>query len=307
MVLLAELLNAVLDMWKNQASLVKSQTETAGMQVVDNFTSLVREFDNAGFGGVSGTSDATQEDTTISLLTLCERELTPVIASLQRVVSGKDALLESVRALSAETTELKEMAAEVSLIAAHTNMLAINAAIEAARAGSAGRGFAVVAAEVRKLSLQSAETGKSITRRIEQIGRIMERTMGEAATAAQADKVIISATGDVIGDVLAHVRSLGDSVENMRDHGVTIRANVESMMVALQYQDRVAQILDVLNADMERMQALYADPQLAVPDAQAWLSDGASSYRRRSGILRPLPEAQRSTSTPKGNEEVTFF
>ena len=61
----------VIAQWQRQAGLVRSQTEEAGMQVIDNFTAMVKEFDGAGFGGISGQADATQEDTTISLLTLC--------------------------------------------------------------------------------------------------------------------------------------------------------------------------------------------------------------------------------------------
>lgn len=318
---LLALAGEVVGVWQRQAELVRDQTEQAGLQVIDNFTAMIKEFDGAGFGGVSGQSDATQEDTTISLLTLCERELSPVCGSLEQVVQSKDALLRGVRALADETHELHEMAAQVGLIAAHTNLLAINAAIEAARAGEAGRGFAVVASEVRKLSLMSADTGKQIAQRIERIGATMKATLHSAASAADADKKIIEVTGAVIHDVLHHVRALGDSCQLMRSHGGAIRRNVEDVMVALQYQDRVAQILEVLDTDMARLRGLFADPPAVPPGHDEWMSGDGSSYQRRRGILhadagrpaagappaRARPAADRARAPAADSGAVTFF
>lgn len=282
---LPDLVGNVVAVWQRQAGLARSQTETAGMQVVDNFTSMIRAFDHAGFGGVSGRSDATNEDTTISLLTLCERELTPVVQTLEQLVRSKDALLARIRELATEASQLREMAGQVSLVAAHTNMIAINAAIEAAHAGQAGRGFAVVAGEVRKLSQMSAETGKQMGQHVQQISAMMQATLQTATSAAEGDAKLIAVTSEVIGDVLQHVRTLGGSVEQMRSHGNVIRNDVEQMMIALQYQDRVAQILEVLDTDMARLRQLLADPPSDLPSDDDWMSGPGSSYKRRRGIL----------------------
>jgi methyl-accepting chemotaxis protein len=310
---LLTLVSHVVEVWQRQAGLVRSQTEEAGLQVIDNFTSMIKEFDGAGFGGVSGESDARQEGTTINLLTLCERELSPVTASLEQVILSKDVLLNSVRALAEETQALNEMAAQVGVIAAHTNLLAINAAIEAARAGESGRGFAVVATEVRKLSLMSADTGKHISQRVMQIGATMKATLHNAATAAEADKKVIDVTGAVIQDVLEHVRALGASCQSMRDHGGIIRRNVEDVMVALQYQDRVAQILEVLDQDMARLRGVIADPDAIPPGCEEWMSGSGSSYQRRRGILHdkvataaPAPRERAPAAAAQG-DEITFF
>jgi methyl-accepting chemotaxis protein len=310
----------VVEIWQHQAGLVRSQTEEAGLQVIDNFTSMIKEFDGAGFGGISGQCDANQEDTTISLLTLCERELSPVATTLAQVVQSKDALLSGVRELAEQTHELNAMAEQVSVIAAHTNLLAINAAIEAAHAGESGRGFAVVASEVRKLSQLSAETGKHIRQRVEQIGAAMQSTLLKAAAAAEADKGVIDVTGAVISDVLQHVRALGESCQLMRTHGGTIRRNVEDVMVALQYQDRVAQILEVLDSDMTRLRGLMADPPEQPPGRNEWMSGSGSSYKRRRGILHdsvnaaaPAPAPGRTAGAAPApaakadNDEITFF
>ncbi len=283
---LKQLIIAIVSVWQPQSASIKSQIEKAGLQVIDHFSSMIKEFDSAGFGGVSGQADSSREETTITLLTMCEKELLPVLNSLELIIKSKDTLLTSVHNLMKETLELKEMATQVSSIAAQTNLLAINAAIEAARAGTAGRGFAVVASEVRKLSQSSAETGKNIGDRVQQIGVIMQTTLKSANEATEIDKKVIAKTGEVINNVLTNVRSLGGSVEEMREHGSTIRVAVEEVMVTLQYQDRVTQIIDVIDNDMQRLIALLESNEADLPTAEDWIEGSESSFKRHRGILQ---------------------
>ncbi len=275
---LTTLLESLFPVWAKHLETVKVQTEGAVGQLITSFASMVKQFDMAGFGGVSGTEDSSHEDVTISLLTLCERELTPVIGALEKVIDSKDELLSKVRDLATATDELQEMASEVTLIAAHTNLLAINAAIEAARAGSAGRGFAVVAGEVRKLSQQSAETGKRISERVVQITDIMSLTLATASRAAEQDKKAMTISGHVVQDVLNHVRNLGASSEQMRSQGSVIRADVENLLVTLQYQDRISQILTTVDNDIQRLQKVINDPNMPIPSPEEWLHHLGKRY-----------------------------
>ena len=268
---LALLLQNVLPAWHYHVETVKTQTESAVNQLTSSFAAVLQQFDLAGIGGASASGGADSSNT-IGLLDLCERELQPVVLSLTNVIEGKDALLVNIRNLAKETLELQAMAAEVRSIAAQTNLLALNAAIEAARAGESGRGFAVVASEVRMLSQRSAETGTRIGQRVGQIAGIMNTTMAGAEAAAVDDKHAVSLSGELVEHVLGHVRKLGASAESMHRHGMVVRKEVETLLMAMQFQDRVSQILCGVENNMSLMQETLeqVDTQ-ALPNADDWI------------------------------------
>jgi methyl-accepting chemotaxis protein len=276
---LADLLDNVLPAWQHHVVAVRAQTEEAVLQLTSRFSVVLEQFDLAGLGGfrqARGNGDNAQ---TIGLLALCERELQPVVGSLTDVIDGKDSMLANIRHLEAETKALSAMAAEVGSIAAQTNLLAINAAIEAARAGESGRGFAVVAAEVRKLSQRSAETGRQIAERVGQVSTIMGKTLAAAEASNAQDKLTVSMSGQIVEDVLKHVRNLGASADSMHAHGMVVRGEVENLLIAMQFQDRVSQMLHGVHDDMQRMhQTVQGLNENEVPDAEQWMESLKKTY-----------------------------
>ena len=275
---LTDLLHQVLPAWQHHVTEVKAQTEDAVLQMTLSFAGVLEQLDKAGIATGRSQQD-TQDPSPITLLALCERELQPVVGSLTEVIDGKDAMLANISALAAETAALGAMAHEVGSIAAQTNLLAINATIEAARAGESGRGFAVVASEVRKLSQRSAETGRQIATRVKLVSAIMEQTMLAAEESARLDKLSVSVSGKIVEDVLNHVREMGATADTMRSHGMIVRGEVEQLLQAIQFQDRVSQMLSGVNDNMARMrEALHALDVLDLPSAQSWMESFRQTY-----------------------------
>jgi methyl-accepting chemotaxis protein len=275
---MGSLLQSVLPVWQRHVETVKRQSETAVNQLLSSFSGIVTRFDAAGFIGASGKASADTQQGTIRLLTSCERELSPVIHSLQRIVTSKLDLMKSLESLASATTELQDLASDIGIIAAQTNILAINAAIEAARSGRSGRGFAVIAADMRRLSLVSADTAKRIGKRIGESSEAMKLALDAAEKASEADIKAIAASEQVIDDVLCHIRTLSKSADAMREQGNEIRTEVERLLYSLQYQDRVHQILEVVEADMARMQQTVAAPDIPIPAVDLWMSGLGQRY-----------------------------
>lgn len=270
---LMDLLKGVLPVWLQHVQAVKTQTEEAVTQLAVSFSSISSQFEAAGFKGTDGpTGRHGGQDDSVSLLARCESQLRPLISSMNQLLEGKGAMTDAVHELSLATRDLQEMAGGIGQIAAQTNLLAVNAAIEAARAGDAGRGFGVIAKEIRNLSQVSATTSQQITARIDQVTKLMQSTVEAAAAAAVRDKSTIEQSGGVVQDVLSHVRELGAGADRMQQQGNVIRVDIENLLVNLQFQDRVSQMISVIDGDIRRLKDNVERGE-PMPPASQWLAD----------------------------------
>lgn len=301
----ADFFKAVLPIWQNHVVSVKEKTETAVAQLIESFSSLVNQFDAAGFSSQAGTGSE-QHKSTVHLLDLCRNDLKPLIEQLEKMLNNKSEMLDAIGGLAASTADLKDMAHSVSSIAAQTNLLAINASIEAARAGVHGRGFAVVAGEVRRLSLISAETGNTITTRVTEITNVVKETLRAAQKANANDRAMLLKSGNVVRDVLGHVQDLGAAAETMRQQGEVIRNDVENLIVTLQYQDRVSQMLSVLDRDISKLVKTYEE-NLSFPDKDEWMKDLETYYTMDDQHFNHANIKASSKDDGHGETEITFF
>lgn len=115
-------------------------------------------------------------------------EITSVINQMNKIDTSFSTLSNTVKGFQVSTKEIGSIIEEISNIANQTNLLSLNASIEAARAGNEGKGFAVVANEVGKLSKQSNEFAEKISELIKAIQSQAE-TANEAMAISKRDVV----------------------------------------------------------------------------------------------------------------------
>ena len=137
------------------------------------------------------------------------------LGSIERVQKGSEALKEDMTQLNTHAQSISQVMSVISDIADQTNLLALNAAIEAARAGEAGRGFAVVADEVRKLAEKTMASTSEVARVVH---AIQESTTKSMAAMDESIQLIVQATdfagksGDALHDIVTDAEATADEV-----------------------------------------------------------------------------------------------
>lgn len=144
-------------------------------------------------------------------------------------------LTESLGRLSEKSVAAQKIIKTIDEIAFQTNLLAINASVEAARAGDAGAGFAVVAGEVKKLAMRSAEAAKSTQEQIDGIvQKVNEGTESMKNTATVFEKLtqIINRIESLIGDIAEYseeqARGIDDIGASVSDIDRVVGENAKS-------------------------------------------------------------------------------
>ena len=213
---------------------------------------------SSSVAGVAQTSAGAADSarTTLAVVNEGNQRMTLSIAAADQVGEAVQVFGAHIEELSASVGQIGTMAGAIKEIADQTNLLALNAAIEAARAGEQGRGFAVVADEVRKLAERTAHTTGDINRMVASIQtttRSAVTAMGNAVLRVQEGRGLIEQTHESFRDITessTRVTEVTDSIaaaarEQSRSTG-EVAANTEQMAQLIERNS--ASIVEVRDA-----------------------------------------------------------
>ena len=175
----------------------------------------------------------------------------------------QQAYRERVRAVAERVRQLLPLSATIDEISRQTNLLSINASVEAARAGREGAGFKVVATEVRRLSTLTNDAARQITQGIARAAAAIDEEMS-AADGQRGD----SSTHQ-LGEIAQHIQTMGDTLSEVvpylsqlstdMDSGMSsVNGDIISALGDMQFQDINRQLLEQINAALASLSEHFA-------------------------------------------------
>ncbi|WP_028452756.1 methyl-accepting chemotaxis protein [Chitinilyticum aquatile] len=245
-----------------QASRQQAEAASATAASVEEVTVSIQHI-------ASTTADVSRlAHTASSSISEGQQQVSRVAGEIAAVNRSVDALAKTVAGLTAELGNVDRIVSVIKDIADQTNLLALNAAIEAARAGEQGRGFAVVADEVRKLAGRTAEA----TVEIGQIVLGIQQEVGTAGREMQATRGFIGSCVELSGQASQSIGAVCNANDELVSHVEMIASSTREQAAA---SSEIAQ-------NIERISAMAAGNDRAMAEVMRAVSqlEGLSASLR---------------------------
>ena len=218
------------------------------------------------------------------------------VAGMQRIQGAVSESSQVIASLGQTSAHIGGIVQTIDEIAGQTNLLALNAAIEAARAGEAGRGFAVVADEVRKLAERCTAATKDIGKLIGDI----QRQTGEAVTAMASGTREVTTGTALAGEAGAALARIQRVVEEMSGRVLGISAASEEMSASAQGVTQtiseVAAVIEQSSAAAEEMSASSEQVSASVQTVAGTTSQQESSVEKLVASASDLSDVAQNLS-----------
>lgn len=207
-----------------------------------------------------------------------------VVERMNIIKSSTQDTQQSIGRLSAYTNEIQQITETIAAIADQTNLLALNATIEAARAGEHGKGFAVVADEVRKLAEQSNKEASEVEKIVSKITTNIKKTVAsvdESFKNVEEGEQTVNETGESLEKIRTAVNNI---VGEIRD--LSALTNDEAGT-----SDHIVQLVNHLEEENEKMAAHAQEVSAASEESTATVDDVASRSGRLTEMANELNDS----------------
>ena len=258
-------------------------------EAVENMETLTTLIKSTEMQALSGADDADK------MLKATESGLATMNQAVGRMqnIQNKTAHVEQLlNTLNTYSNEIGSVSDAITAIAQQTNLLALNAAIEAARAGEAGRGFAVVADEVRKLAEQSNERAKKVTSLVQQVlnqtASVIEAS-NQSRQEAEIGMEEVTASGRSLDHIYANVQS---SVGSSRD---IVKMTTEQTVISERMSVIIDHVVDVIGCGAMTSQEVLASAD-ETTSAIMTIADSVSE------VMQVMEELEQSSNIEDGTK-----
>jgi methyl-accepting chemotaxis protein len=269
---------------------IKSQKEET-THASESVTQIARSLNESVTGSRSAVSVA---ETIAEQAGAAKVVVSDAIVTIHTLAEEVKAATEVIQALYKESDDIRGVTNIINDIANQTNLLALNAAIEAARAGEQGRGFAVVADEVRKLAQRTQDATREIEKKIETLLKGVESAtsvMKSGTNRADDSVVQINKTNFSLEEIIQSIAKIrevnmriADSVENQS----LIATNINDTIVNIRHvADQTAFSSKSTSAEIEKVAGAAVElnklvEKFAVPETPQTFRDSTNSKQSNS-------------------------
>ncbi len=195
---------------------------------------------------------------------------------------------QRVREMGQHSDQIGAIVETIDDIASQTNLLALNAAIEAARAGEHGKGFAVVADEVRKLAESAASSTKEISNLIKEVQYTVTeavQAMDEGATEVEAGVAQADEAGQALHAILVAAESVNRQVEDIASAAQQMDASANELVSAM---DTVSAVVEENTAATEEMAAGASEVSHAIENIASISEENSAASEEVSATVEEV-------------------
>ncbi len=308
----ASAINQILGSIDDVSALIRKQTDSVGStanavnEISSNIESLDKMIEHQASSSTEAASAVEQMMANInSVMGSIDKmalSFDEILSDTQAGSAKQKAVSERVAEIEEESKKLQEANAVIASIASQTNLLAMNAAIEAAHAGEAGKGFSVVADEIRKLSETSSNQSKDIgnwlgkirdsIKNVVTVSHESDVAVGELAERIKQTDDLVQGIKQVMDEQRSGSKQISEALLEMSNNSVQVRnASTEMSAGNRHVLEEVKVLQDVANTMQVRMEEM---------------SGGAEKINSSSESLKDISDKMKETINEIGGRINQF-